>query len=269
MKQNPVSEFIYQLFALIFSIIIVHAVYVTVIRPNADALFQQQQQRIAAGDQAEMPKSIYIVLKDPEQEICIIMGLWVIAIIGLKIRQAAHQRRLLARPILDIPEGTSVLPEDARQFIRSIQSAFPDELNYLLPRALLTALQRFGSTRNVQDVANSVKEVCEEESSRQDAELSMVRYILWAIPSIGFIGTVRGIGDALSQAQSAVQGDITGVTASLGVAFNSTLIALLISILIMFLTHQLQLMQDRLVLDTRNYCDNRLLRHLQVRQAQP
>ena len=63
----------------------------------------------------------------------------------------------------------------------------------------------------------------------------MIRYISWAIPSIGFIGTVRGIGEALGQADIAVQGDISGVTQSLGVAFNSTFIALLISIFLMFL----------------------------------
>ncbi len=38
----------------------------------------------------------------------------------------------------------------------------------------------------------------------------MIRYISWAIPSIGFIGTVRGIGEALAQADKAVQGDIAG-----------------------------------------------------------
>ena len=48
-------------------------------------------------------------------------------------------------------------------------------------------------------------------------------------------------------------------------AFNSTLIALVISIVIMFLMHQLQLIQERLVLDTHTYCDQRLLSHLQVR----
>ena len=93
----------------------------------------------------------------------------------------------------------------------------------------------------------------------------MVRYIAWAIPSIGFIGTVRGISNALGQAHRAVQGDIAGVTESLGVAFNSTLIALVISIVIMFFMHQLQLIQERLVLDTHTYCDQRLLSHLQVR----
>ena len=61
----------------------------------------------------------------------------------------------------------------------------------------------------------------------------MVRYITWAIPSIGFIGTVRGIGDALGQAYKAVEGDISGVTVSLGVAFNSTFVALVLSIIMM------------------------------------
>ena len=55
-----------------------------------------------------------------------------------------------------------------------------------------------------------------------------------AIPSIGFIGTVRGIGEALSQAHVAVEGDIAGMTASLGVAFNSTFVALVVSIFLMF-----------------------------------
>ena len=93
----------------------------------------------------------------------------------------------------------------------------------------------------------------------------MVRYIAWAIPSVGFIGTVRGIGEALGQAHKAVEGDIAGVTASLGVAFNSTFIALILSIVLMFLLHQLQLQQERLVLKTQDYCDEHLLRHLQVR----
>lgn len=265
MKHNPVSEFVYQLFALIFSIIIVHAVYVTVIRPHADALIAQTQAQQAAGKPVEMKRSIYIVVKDYEQESCFILGLWVIAIMALKGRVALHERRLLGQPLLEVEPGTSILPEDTRQYARPLQALPEDEREYLLPRALLTALQRFGSTRNIQDVSSAVKEVCETENDRLDSELSLIRYIIWAIPSIGFIGTVRGIGEALGQAQRAVEGDIVGVTVSLGVAFNSTFVALVISILIMFLMHQLQLLQERLVLDTQHYCDVNLIRHLQVR----
>ena len=265
MKHNPVSEFIYQLFALILSIILVHAVYVTVIRPHADTILEQQRAQQAAGKPVELKRSIYIVVKDYEQESCFILALWVMAIMGLKGRIVLHERHLLAQPLLEVTPGTSILPEDTRQYARPLQALPEDEREYLLPRALLTALQRFGSTRNIQDVSSAVKEVCDTEYDRLDSELSLIRYIIWAIPSIGFIGTVRGIGEALGQAQRAVEGDIVGVTVSLGVAFNSTFIALVISIIIMFLMHQLQLLQERLVLDTQNYCDVNLIRHLQVR----
>jgi biopolymer transport protein ExbB/TolQ len=90
----------------------------------------------------------------------------------------------------------------------------------------------------------------------------MVRYLIWAIPSIGFIGTVRGIGQALSQADKALAGDIAGMTDSLGVAFNSTFVALVISIGLMFLLHQLQRLQDGLLVDTQEYCEKFLLNRI-------
>ena len=129
---------------------------------------------------------------------------------------------------------------------------------------MLAAIDRFSATRSVQDVSSVVNNVCDEEAERGESELSIIRYIAWAIPSVGFIGTVRGIGDALGQAHRAVQGDITGVTQSLGVAFNSTFIALVISIVLMFLIHNLQSMQESLVLDVRRYCDNWFVRRLRV-----
>ncbi len=59
-----------------------------------------------------------------------------------------------------------------------------------------------------------------------------------------------------------MEGDITGVTSNLGVAFNSTFIALVVSIVLMFFVHQLQLMQERLVLDSECYVDHWLIRRL-------
>ena len=76
---------------------------------------------------------------------------------------------------------------------------------------------------------------------------------------------MRGIGDALGQAHRAVEGDITGVTQSLGVAFNSTFIALVISIILMFFIHQLQLRQERLILDADAYCQQQLINKLRVK----
>lgn len=262
-KQLPV-EFIYQLFSLIIAIIVVHTIYVSVVRPNATAILEEQAIQINSDPNYVPERSSYVVIRDFEQEACFILMLWAMSLMGYKALLAVRERQILQMDLVPVHEGTSILPEDAREYSRPIQALPVESQSYLLPRALLTALHRFRSTRNIQDVSNSVRAICESESERLDSELSMIRYIAWAIPSIGFLGTVRGIGQALGQAHKAVEGDIAGVTQALGVAFNSTFVALLISIVIMFLLHQLQLSQERLVLDAEDYCDNRLIRNLQT-----
>mgnify|MGYP001463378024 CR=1 FL=1 len=267
MNRKLPFELLYQIGTLFLAVIIVHLTYITVIRPTADDLLLEQAEKAMAGEAYVQDRSLYVVLRDYEQEACFILMFWSFAIMGYKGRNALRERTLLGHNIIQVEDGISILPEDTRKFSRTIQAMHPAEQDCLLPRALLAALQRFASTESIQDVSDSVRSVCESESDRLDSELSMVRYIAWAIPSIGFIGTVRGIGEALGQAYRAVEGDIFGVTTSLGVAFNSTFTALVISIIIMFLMHQLQLIQERLVLDTQTYCDQKLLQHLQVRKA--
>jgi biopolymer transport protein ExbB/TolQ len=265
MKQKPYSELMFQVFSLLICLIVVHAVYVTVVLPGANALLDEQRMQQETTGQFVAKRSIHIIMKDPEQEIEVILGLWVLLIIARKAKMSLRELKLLDVPLLEVKPGTSILAEDVRQYIRPLQ-ALPDEQRETLPpRALMTALHRFGSTGNIQDVSTSIREVCETEADRLDSELSMIRYVIWAIPSIGFIGTVRGIGGALEEAHNAVQGDIVGVTVNLGTAFNSTLVALIISMLVMFLMHQLQLLQERLVLNTQIYCDVNLVRNLRTR----
>ena len=265
MTHNPLPEFLYQLIALFLAIIVVHAVYATIVRPSAHSILEEQRALQAEGVAYDMDRSFYVTIKDYEQEACFVLALWAAAIMGFKARFVLGERQLLRRVMVEIDSGTRILPQDTRKYSRPLQALPDHEREFLLPRALLSALQRFGSTQSIQDVSQAIREVCETEAERLDSELSMIRYIVWAIPSIGFIGTVRGISQALGQAHRAVEGDIVGVTVSLGVAFNSTFIALVISLFIMFLMHQLQLLQERLVLDSQSYCDINLLRHLAIR----
>lgn len=264
MKQGSLYETLFQVAVLIFVVIVVHATYVTVIRPVAEDV-QTRQNELQQLDENFVPeRSVFIILRDFEQETCIILMLWAMSIIGMKAQQTLRQRALLDRTLIQVSEGMSILPEDARNYSRPVQALPEKERETLLPRAILAGLHRFQSTRSIQDVSSTVRDVCETEADRLESELTIVRYIAWAIPSIGFLGTVRGIGTALGQAYQAVAGDIVGVTVSLGVAFNSTFVALVVSIFLMFLLHQLQLLQDRLVLDAQTYIDERLIRHLQV-----
>jgi biopolymer transport protein ExbB/TolQ len=261
-KKNIPIEFVFQLFALIIAIIVVHAFYVSVVRPNAAEVIAEQTIEASENPDYVRERSTWVLVKDLEQEACFILMFWALAIMGFKSVTILHERKLLDVDLISIAEGMRILPEDTREFGRQVQALSEDEQKMVLPRALISALQRFSTTRSIQDVSSSTHTIFESEAERLESELSMIRYISWAIPSIGFIGTVRGIGEALAQADKAVQGDIAGVTQSLGVAFNSTFIALLISIFLMFLVHQLQLLQERLVFDSEIYTNDKLIRHL-------
>ena len=228
-KKNIPVEFVFQMFALIIAIIVVHAFYVSVIRPNAAQIIEEQNAAAAADPDYVRERRVAVLIKDLEQEACFILMFWALAIMGYKAVKIVRERRLLDVDLVPVAEGMRILPEDTREFARQVQQLPDEQQQMLLPRALLNALRRFNSTHSIQDVSSSTNTICESEAERLESELSMIRYISWAIPSIGFIGTVRGIGEALAQADKAVQGDIAGVTQSLGVAFNSTFIALLIS----------------------------------------
>ena len=237
MKKFFPTEFIFSVFSLMIAFILVHAIYAAVIRPNAEAFIAEEKASYAMDANYTPQRSVYVVVKDFEQEACFVLMLWALAIPGFKLRINYDQQQQLNQDFIGLPEEDAISVADSKPISKRIRGLPEDMKDFLLPRVLLGALDRFSSTQKIQDASTEVQNLCEEESDRLESELSIIRYIAWAIPSVGFIGTVRGIGDALAQAHLAVEGDITGVTQSLGVAFNSTFIALVISIVLMFIIH--------------------------------
>lgn len=248
---NMIKSFI----ALIISIILVHMIYIGYIRPEASALIELAQQQGLSS-----PREIVVILKDYEQEICFILMLWGCYLITINYQQILKTKYLFSVDLVENEESDSF---DVDNIIERLDDQIPpDCLSSPLVQILRSSLWRYAVTKDVQNLSDAIESNLESLAVRQDSENSMIRYLIWAIPSIGFIGTVRGIGQALSQADKALAGDISGMTDSLGIAFNSTLVALLISIFLMFLFHQLQRLQDSQILDTQEYCEKYLFRRI-------
>jgi len=259
------TEFTWTLFSLIFTVLTIHAAYVAWIRPQGQAIVAQEQAKLRADTNYTPQRSLYLVIKDFEQEGEIIHFVWAMLILGYKAVLIRRERQFLERDLIHVPEGIKVLPEDAKDYARQVESLPAEDKPRLVVRALQRTLDRFAATRSIRDAAETSKAVCDSEADRLDSGLAMVRYIAWAIPAIGFIGTVRHIGDALLQAHKAVSGDIIGVTSDLGIAFNATFVALSLTIVLMFFLHQLQQYQEQFVHDTDHWIDQHLIRHMQVR----
>jgi biopolymer transport protein ExbB/TolQ len=248
------SKMIPSLLALAVAVIGLHFLYIGYIRPEAALAIEVAKQ---AGQSA--PRDLVVILKDYEQEICLILMIWGSFLILEKCIVILRHRYLFN---VDLLEGTSTGDGSLKTVLDAL-GKLPDKTRESpLVKILMSSLRRFIITDNVQSTSDAIESSVEALAIKQEAENSMIRYLIWAIPSIGFIGTVRGIGHALSQADQALAGDISGMTNSLGIAFNSTLVALLISIILMFMLHQLQRLQDGLVVDTQDYCESFLLNRI-------
>ena len=249
--------------ALLLSVACVHLVYAFFIWPAADqVVFQAQQLGLAT------PRTLAVILKDYEQEICIILMFWGIYLILERCYAIVKHRYLFdIKLIADEDEnepGEASAMRQMQSALREFESIEDEEMrNTPLVKTLSTAARRYIATQDAQNTSDAIVTGVEALAARIESGNSMIRYLIWAIPSIGFIGTVRGIGQALSQADQALAGDISGMTNSLGVAFNSTLVALIISIFLMFLLHELQRLQDKLIVDTQAYCEEFLLRRIE------
>lgn len=207
-KQNLTT---YLILSFFISVFVVQIFYLSVINPISFELMS-----IANINNESPPRHFSVVLKDPEQKICLILFIWSM-FIGL------FNFFILNNEFDDLKNDIN---------IENILSEEPI------------------------DISNSstdfFKVLIENKLDGFQIDLTFIKYISWAIPSIGFIGTVRGIGEALSKAAEAIDGNITGMTSSLGVAFNSTFVALLLSIFLMMFIVRLEHKQDNLIILLRS-----------------
>lgn len=227
---------------LILSVVIVHACYLVFVVPSSEAIMA-----IANAANEVPPRVLTIIIKDGEQEICLILTCWCLWLWIFRYRFFQDESFLLKTDFLHLKTLT--------QFNETTLNAMQERLQNLrrrIPESNLlggieTAIDELKTHANFKDATTAAHTHCDLHLEVLDSKLNVPKYILWAIPSVGFLGTVRGIGQALARADEAVAGDISGVASSLGVAFNSTFVALFLSLLLMFVSYILQGREERLV----------------------
>ena len=131
-KQYPV-EFVYQLASLLVAVIFIHALYVAVVRPRADEILADQTARMQADPDYVQERSVYVIVRDFEQEACFVLMLWAIAIMAYKGLTTGRQRRLLERELVPLDEGMKILPEDSLEYARQVQALPVSQRRQLLP----------------------------------------------------------------------------------------------------------------------------------------
>ena len=194
--------------------------------------------------------------------------MWVALFIGfgelfIRWSAASEENQQLARGYL--PTDAKPLSGDLLTRIRDAVAGRRFGLNCFLPRMIIRTIDQYkisGKEDQATSVLNSSLELYMHEI---DLRYSMLRYLTWLIPSLGFIGTVMGIMFALQYAGVPANAEsedfLYQVTSRLGVAFTTTLLALIMSAVLVLVQSIVQGKEERALNEAGQYClDNLILR---------
>ena len=161
----------------------------------------------------------------------------------------------------------------SQKIIRICFKKFQDSIIFRRVRRTLRHLKAIPKKEEVTSILNYQAEI---DHNRMQSGYTILNVFIWAIPILGFIGTVFGIGEAIGQfsdfIRSTSSSDLNtqmrsalgGVTSGLSVAFSTTFVALVGVVPIMMLASSLRKREDDLLLSIEEYCLEDLLPNLHV-----
>jgi flagellar motor component MotA len=188
----------------------------------------------------------------------------------VRARTAAAEQAELGMRYLPEDETTILqAPELRRIYAVARQATQADGRSQgrFLPRLIQRVVTQFQTNQAI-DQANALLNSSLELALHEvDLRYSMIRYVIWAIPTLGFIGTVIGISLALAYAGAVDLQDpslLSELTKRLAVAFNTTLLALVMSAVLVLIQHVVQAYEERALNQAGQYCLDNLINRLYV-----
>lgn len=175
-------------------------------------------------------------------------------------RVARWEQAFLARGFLPEDDETVLVLEDLGPLRRTVAGCFDGD-NGFLPYLIDLSVLQAQASRSVDQTVSVLNGALELIAHRVDLRYQMLRYFSWAIPTVGFIGTVVGIASALGLVNPENM-QMKLITANLAVVFDTTVIALLWSAIIVLLLNLVQKEEELAVNRAGTYCLKNLINRL-------
>lgn len=214
--------------------------------------------------------------RGPVQYLELFMFFMVVGLIVLKFNIMRRQSSVIGMEEVDTNIDFTN-DESISQLRSSIQDSDDYDQSIAMSR-MDRLLALWLHAKEVDRVSTYATTEADRDASNSDSSYSLSRVLVWAIPILGFIGTVMGLGNAVGGFSSflagaadlsAIKGAIGDVTAGLGVAFDTTLLALILSVLVMFPLSAVQRREENLLVEIDNYLEDSIISHLPSSEQQP
>ncbi|AMV18425.1 MotA/TolQ/ExbB proton channel family protein [Planctomyces sp. SH-PL14] len=196
---------------------------------------------------------------------------WSFAILFLKWRQLARQKSAMLLDLLPTDISQEITLQSLDRFAAHINSLPADAQESILVNRVRRGIEHFRVRKSAAETVTMMESQSAIDASNVAGSYTIIKVFIWAMPILGFIGTVMGVSSAVSGLSATLQSanDISAVTESmkgvfggLGVAFDTTLLALVMSMAVKIPTSAMQKSEDGVVTVADEYCNENLLRRL-------
>ncbi|NLF67439.1 MAG: hypothetical protein GX575_00145 [Candidatus Anammoximicrobium sp.] len=201
---------------------------------------------------------------------------WSIAILVFKSIKLRRQRESMLFDLLPESIARDITIDNVERFASTIRDLPVNPNSSFLVQRVLRGLEHFTVRRSASEVSTVLASQSELDSHAVGSSYSLLNVFIWAIPILGFIGTVQGLGTAVGSLGVQDTADIEGIkeslgaiTGGLGVAFDTTLVALLMSLMLKFPASSLQKAEEDLLNWVDEYCNENLLKRLKDGGGEP
>lgn len=203
----------------------------------------------------------------------VFLSCWCLAFLLIKWRKLNVQKRALNIELVPDSADYVVSPMNAQKIIRDINDKVCRGEDFMVLWRIECALSNLRNIGRVADVSSFLSDLAENDSNFIENSYTLPKGLIWAIPVLGFIGTVLGLSQAVGGFGAvvaggadldALKGALGGVTGGLATAFETTLIALIAALIIQLIMTLLQQKEEEFLDDCSAYCHRNLTSKLKM-----
>lgn len=216
----------------------------------------------------------FFFYRNRETPACIVfLSCWSAAILWIKWRKLAFQRATLAMQIVpDDPEFV-LTPRNVDEVFHRIHDQVDDPRQFVVFHRITTALSNLRNLGRVTDVGEILRAQADIDESSMETSYSLLQGFVWAIPVLGFIGTVEGLSVAIGGFGSVLASSsdfeqikvaLRGVTGGLSTAFETTLQGLVAALVIQLAMTGMKKSEEEFLDACSEYCSKQIVSRLRL-----
>lgn len=200
---------------------------------------------------------------------------WGMAILALKRMKLAVQRRALTLAVIPQEHGFLLTPETAAAALERMERIVDNPRHFLLLNRIEIAVSNLRNLGAVSEVSTILSSQAKLDEDQVAGSYNFVNAFIWAIPILGFIGTVLGLGDAMhgfaatvdrGRDLDGIRESLTQVVTGLATAFDNTFIGLVAAVLLQAGVTFSRRHETRFLDDCNEYCQQHIVAKLRLRR---